>query len=145
MPFQENRSTVATKYKNLCYISPTLEVRPLHFNIHFEPCSMESVVPYLSTKQWNAKMHFIVGFYLIASGVLLCIYRHGKKNKLRDLWPLSVLFRKQSENHNLFYICSDIVNHKYFFFLNKKLWAIMNLKLTNIWSENNCIKNCFNF
>lgn len=153
MPFQENRSTVATKYKNLCYISPTLEVRPLHFNIHFEPCSMESVVPYLSTKQWNAKMHFIVGFYLIASGVLLCIYRHGKKTS----YVICDLFLCCSENsqkmyvtvsvcyHNLFYICSDIVNHKYFFFLNKKLWAIMNLKLTNIWSENNCIKNCFNF
>lgn len=90
----EARSQRSTKI----YATSHLHWRSLHFNIHFEPCSMESVVPYLSTKQWNAKMHFIVGFYLIASGVLLCIYRHGKKNKLRDLWPLSVLFRKQSEN-----------------------------------------------
>lgn len=101
MPFQENRSTVATKYKNLCYISPTLEVRPLHFNIHFEPCSMESVVPYLSTKQWNAKMHFIVGFYLIASGVLLCIYRHGKKTS----YVICDLFLCCSENSQKITTC----------------------------------------
>lgn len=146
----EARSQWSTKiYATL----PTLEVKPLHFHIHLEPCSMESVVPYLSTKQWNAKMHFIVGFYLIASGVLLCIYRHGKKTS----YVICDLFLCCSENsqkmyvtvsvcyHNLFSICSDIVNHKYLFFLIKKLWAIMNLKLTNIWSENNCIKNCFNF